>query len=87
MSASNVRNWRAAGKPIRTQRQDDDGRPVDRADATAWIAYHLGDVIAIATATPTRRRGPRCRDCRQFPGACSRSGCNGTRSVGWRETS
>lgn len=45
VSASNIRNWRAEGKPIRTL-TDDRGRPT----------YRAGDVIKVAIATPKRQR-------------------------------
>lgn len=45
VSASNIRNWAAEGRPIRTDR-DSDGFPT----------YHCGDVIAVAAVTPKRQR-------------------------------
>jgi len=45
VSASNIRNWRAEGRPIKTK-LDEDG----------FLAYHCGDVIRVAVSTPKRDR-------------------------------
>jgi len=45
VSASNIRNWAAQQRPIRTK-EDDAG----------WITYHCGDVMDVATSTPKRMR-------------------------------
>lgn len=45
VSASNIRNWHADGRPIRTL-----------ADEEGWPTYRTGDVIKVAIATPKRNR-------------------------------
>lgn len=45
VSASNIRNWAAEGRPIRTSE-----------DADGFRTYHCGDVIAVAATTPKRQR-------------------------------
>ncbi|MFL6141590.1 MAG: hypothetical protein ACJ72N_06945 [Labedaea sp.] len=45
VSANNIRSWAFQGRPIRTG-----------LDAAGWVTYHTGDVIAVASVTPTRSR-------------------------------
>ena len=45
VTASNIRNWVAQGKPIKTKKGEDE-----------FLEYHFGDVKAVAVATPKRDR-------------------------------
>lgn len=47
VSASNIRNWRSDGRPIRTG-----------LDSDGWITYRCGDVIEVARVTVKRDRRP-----------------------------